>query len=217
MSATSMVRAGMEARRSSSIHEGLSLLQQPHSAEPRWLACRSRQREILGAFGQHGLEVARKHCRIGLRSMDKVSRETRSKIMASVKPFGNKTTEMAMSVLLRENELLGYRKHWPIAGKPDFAWPKIKTALFVDGCFWHGCPRCKRVPSSNKKFWERRIAGNRRRDRRVSRALRKDGWAVIRVWECSLTKRGTIQRIRALVAGRRDRLPLGPGLPALGH
>src|SRR6266851_6815820 len=144
--------------------------------------------------------------------MDRVSRETRSRIMASVKPFGNKTTELAMSRLLRKNGLCGYRKHWSIAGRPDFAWPKIKTALFVDGCFWHGCPRCRRVPTSNKAYWEMRIGGNRRRDRRVSRALRKAGWVVIRVWECSLYNERTIKRIRALVAARKQRLPLGPGL-----
>ncbi|MEK7996968.1 MAG: DNA mismatch endonuclease Vsr [Planctomycetota bacterium] len=136
--------------------------------------------------------------------MDTVSGEIRSKIMASVKPFGNKTTEVAMGRLLWKNGLLGYRKHWPIAGKPDFAWPRLKTALFVDGCFWHGCPRCRRIPRSNTEFWNRRIEGNRRRDRRVNRVLRKEGWAVIRVRECSLSKEQTIRRIRAIVGARRN-------------
>jgi len=135
--------------------------------------------------------------------MDTVSREVRSKIMAAVKPFGNKTTEVAMARLLRLHGLCGYRRHWPIAGKPDFAWPKLKVALFVDSCFWHGCPRCKRFPSTNVEFWTNRIETNRRRDRRVARKLRANGWAVMRVWECSLAKERTIRRIRALIDARR--------------
>jgi DNA mismatch endonuclease (patch repair protein) len=132
--------------------------------------------------------------------MDTVPKKVRSKIMAAIKPFGNKTTELAMDRLLSQNGLRGYRKHWPIAGKPDFAWPKLKIALFVDGCFWHGCPRCKRIPKSNVEFWTTRILGNRKRDRRVANSLRKEGWAVIRVWECSLAKERTIKRIRAALS-----------------
>ena len=77
--------------------------------------------------------------------MDTVSKATRSRIMSAVKPSGNKTTEVAMGALLRSNGLVGYRKHWPVLGKPDFAWPRRKIALFVDGCFWHGCPKCVSV------------------------------------------------------------------------
>lgn len=135
--------------------------------------------------------------------MDTVSKAVRSRIMSAVKPFGNKTTEMAMASVLRANGLTGYRRHWPIAGKPDFAWPKLKTALFVDGCFWHGCPRCKRFPSTNVEFWTNRIATNRRRDRRVARKLRAEGWSVIRVWECALNEERTVRRIRAVIEARR--------------
>jgi DNA mismatch endonuclease (patch repair protein) len=135
--------------------------------------------------------------------MDFVSREVRSRIMSSVKSFGNKTTEMAMVNLLRDNGLKGYRRQWPIEGKPDFVWVKAKVALFVDGCFWHGCPRCKRFPSSNVEFWTNRIETNQRRDRRVARALRKLGWAVIRVWECSISKERTIRRIQASLESRK--------------
>jgi DNA mismatch endonuclease (patch repair protein) len=123
--------------------------------------------------------------------------------MAAVKPFGNKTTEQAMGRLLWEQGLRGYRKHWPVAGKPDFAWPGLKVALFVDGCFWHGCPRCKRTPTSNTAFWDARIGGNRKRDQRVSRSLRRDGWLVIRVWECALRKKSTMERIGTALLARR--------------
>jgi DNA mismatch endonuclease (patch repair protein) len=136
--------------------------------------------------------------------VDTVSKEVRSRIMSAVKPYGNKTTEMIMGKLLRENGLRGYRKHWPIDGKPDFAWPRLRIALFVDGCFWHGCPRCKRIPTSNRTFWAARIGGNRRRDRRVSRSLKRAGWLVLRVWECRLQEERTMEKIRVAVLGQRD-------------
>jgi DNA mismatch endonuclease (patch repair protein) len=136
--------------------------------------------------------------------VDTVSRKIRSKIMAAVKPFGNKTTEVAMGLVLRQNGLAGYRKHWRVVGKPDFAWPGLRVALFVDGCFWHGCPRCKRIPRSNTQFWESRIGGNQKRDRRVSRSLRRDGWLVLRVWECRVQDARTVEKIRAGVLCRRE-------------
>ena len=76
--------------------------------------------------------------------------------MASVRTSGG-TTEVKMEKLLRLRGIRGYRKQWPVAGKPDFAWPKSRVALFVDGCFWHGCPRCDRPSKSNTSFWKPKI------------------------------------------------------------
>jgi DNA mismatch endonuclease, patch repair protein len=126
--------------------------------------------------------------------MDHVSKKVRSKIMAAVRSRGNTTTELPLAKLLCSSGLKGYRKHWPVAGKPDFAWPGRKIAIFVDGCFWHGCP-CKYLPRSNAQFWRNKIEANRRRDRRVARSLRRDGWKVIRVKECALRKPSTLGRI----------------------
>jgi DNA mismatch endonuclease (patch repair protein) len=64
----------------------------------------------------------------------------------------------------------------------------------VDGCFWHGC-RCKYLPRTNTEFWRDKIETNKRRDRRVSRKLRRDGWAVVRVKECAVRKPSTLARI----------------------
>jgi len=127
--------------------------------------------------------------------MDRVTRKVRSKIMASVASSGNRSTEQRMELILRRNHIAGFRRQWPVAGKPDFAWPKMKVALFVDGCFWHGCPRCKRPSKSNVKFWRAKILANRRRDLRVSRKLRTEGWRVLRVRECSVTEKRTLSRI----------------------
>jgi DNA mismatch endonuclease (patch repair protein) len=130
--------------------------------------------------------------------MDRVSPEVRSKIMASVRSRGNRSTEQRMEKILRQLHLSGYRKQWPVTGKPDFAWPKFRVALFIDGCWWHGCPRCKRckTPSkSNAAFWQAKVASNRRRDTRVSRRLRAEGWTVLHVWECVVEHRRTASRL----------------------
>jgi DNA mismatch endonuclease (patch repair protein) len=127
--------------------------------------------------------------------MDHVSKEVRSKIMATVGSKGNRTTEVALGRLLWAAGLRGYRKQWPVAGKPDFAWPGLKVAVFVDGCFWHGCKRCKHLPRTHTKFWRDKIDTNQRRDRRVSQRLRRAGWTVIRVKECAVFRPSTLRRI----------------------
>lgn len=131
--------------------------------------------------------------------MDNVSKKVRSKIMASVRPEGNLTTEIMLGKLLWAAEVRGYRKHWAVLGKPDFAWPKRKVAVFVDGCFWHGCTKCKSLPTSNAEFWKKKIENNRRRDRRVTRVLRSQGWKVVRIRECCVKKGSSLRRITKLL------------------
>jgi len=123
--------------------------------------------------------------------------------MASVKSRGNKSTELALGSILFAAGMRGYRKHWRVAGRPDFAWPGLKVAVFVDGCFWHGCTKCKYPPRSNRKFWKDKIENNVRRDRRVSRRLRRSGWSVIRVRECAVNREASLRRIIRIVAQRR--------------
>ncbi|MFN0100949.1 MAG: very short patch repair endonuclease [Bryobacteraceae bacterium] len=135
--------------------------------------------------------------------MDHVSKEVRSKIMAAVRSKGNRSTEIALGKLMWAAGLRGYRKQWPVAGRPDFAWPGRKIAIFVDGCFWHGCPKCKSLPRTNRAFWRNKIETNQERDRRVTRGLRREGWAVIRVWECAVRTARTLARIGKILAERR--------------
>jgi DNA mismatch endonuclease (patch repair protein) len=139
--------------------------------------------------------------------MDHVSKRIRSKIMAAVRSRGNTTTELPLAKLLRAAHLKGYRKHWPVAGKPDFAWPRRKIAVFVDGCFWHGCG-CKYLPRTNTEFWRNKIESNTRRDRRVTQMLRREGWKVLRIKECAVRKPSTLARIARLLAeNHRGNLP----------
>jgi DNA mismatch endonuclease (patch repair protein) len=107
---------------------------------------------------------------------------------------------MALGRLMWAAGLRGYRKQWPVAGKPDFAWPGRKVAVFVDGCFWHGC-RCKYLPRTNTAFWRSKIVNNRLRDQRVSRALRREGWKVVRIKECAVKRPSTLKRIAEAIAG----------------
>ena len=83
--------------------------------------------------------------------------------------------------------------------RPDFIFRAQRVAVFVDGCFWHGCPRHGTRPRQNRKFWDEKIARNRERDRLVTRRLRQRGWTVLRLWECALSPKrhpATLARLR---------------------
>jgi DNA mismatch endonuclease (patch repair protein) len=82
------------------------------------------------------------------------TKQKRSDVMSLIRGKGNKETENALLALLRQNKITGWRRHLPLSGKPDFAFPKQRVAVFVDGCFWHGCPKCYTRPKSNLKFWD---------------------------------------------------------------
>jgi DNA mismatch endonuclease (patch repair protein) len=125
---------------------------------------------------------------------DVFSREKRSEVMSRIKSRGNRGTELVLAALLRANRISGWRRHPSTFGKPDFVFPKARVALFVDGCFWHSCPRCGTRPSNNRDFWDKKLAANRSRDRKVNRTLRASGWTVIRIWEHSLKKPTSVLR-----------------------
>jgi len=70
-----------------------------------------------------------------------------------------------------------------IPGRPDFVNRALKIAVFADGCFWHGCPRCGHVPKSNRAYWRKKLLRNVARDKEINRELRRAGWHVVRIWE----------------------------------
>jgi len=127
---------------------------------------------------------------------------TRSQLMSRVRSRGNKTTEERLATLFRKAGLHGWRRNQAIIGNPDFIWPKIKFAVFVDGCFWHGHRCGKNIsPKTNARKWRDKIIGNIARDRHISHELRKRGWIVIRIWECDLAKNptGCLSRIKRVL------------------
>jgi DNA mismatch endonuclease (patch repair protein) len=76
-----------------------------------------------------------------------------------------------------------------IEGKPDFVFEVERLAIFVDGCQWHGCPKCYRAPATNSAYWSGKLARNRKRDKIVSGKLRRSGWNVTRFWEHEIRDR----------------------------
>jgi len=117
----------------------------------------------------------------------------RSKNMAAIRGAGNVTTELRFAKILRKHHISGWRKHLDLPGKPDFAFPKLKVAIFVDGCFWHFCPRCtKKNPKQNVKYWIEKKRRNKSRDRKVSHQLHAKGWIVLRFWEHALVNEPAI-------------------------
>lgn len=112
--------------------------------------------------------------------------EKRSFVMSRIRGKGNLKTELKMLGIFAAHGIKGWRRHLALPGKPDFAFRNAKVAVFVDGCFWHGCPKHGRIPDSNQSYWIPKLARNKRRDRRVSRLLRKKSWLVLRFWEHAL-------------------------------
>ena len=139
--------------------------------------------------------------------MDKVTKRIRSRIMSSVRSRGNRTTELRLRALLARYRVRGWKvQPKEIAGSPDFAFPKERIAIFVDGAFWHGAPSFDRLPHCRAKFWKDKIAKNRMRDRTINSYLRRMGWSVIRIWDFDLAEKTSviIEKIRLVLYHRRS-------------
>jgi DNA mismatch endonuclease (patch repair protein) len=163
---------------------------------------------------------------------DVFTRAKRSDVMSRIRSHGNENTELALVRIFRAQSITGWRRQVEIrnlecgtrnktaraakssfrtprsairvfAVRPDFVFPKLKVAVFVDGCFWHGCPRHGTKPRNNAAFWRKKFAANKARDRLVSRTLRRGGWRVLRIWEHELARknRARLRRRLARVLG----------------
>ena len=125
--------------------------------------------------------------------------------MATIRSAGNRATELRLAAILRAHGITGWRRHQALPGKPDFDFRRERLAVFVDGCFWHGCPRHLRMPQDNRPYWKRKIARNIHRDRETTRRLKKAGWQVLRVWEYALRSPESVAgRIASKLALERD-------------
>lgn len=74
-------------------------------------------------------------------------------------------------------------------GKPDLVIRRARTVIFIDSCFWHGCPKHFRAPKTKQEYWREKIARNRRRDREVTKHYKREGWHVYRYWEHDVIKK----------------------------
>ncbi|NVM23811.1 MAG: very short patch repair endonuclease [Desulfobacterales bacterium] len=119
--------------------------------------------------------------------MDTVTKEKRSWIMSRIRSNNTKPELVLRRSFYHRG--LRYRIHYDnLPGKPDIVFPKQRLAVFVDGCFWHGCPECYQPPKSNRKFWKDKVRMNRKRDRKQTRQLKRLGWTVLRFWEHRVDK-----------------------------
>ena len=149
---------------------------------------------------------------------DVFSPEKRSEVMSLIRSKGNSSTEKRLLALMREAGIKGWRRHMPLRFetrqadpcdglrprvgrvRPDFVFRRERVAVFVDGCFWHGCPRHATQPRQNRKFWREKIARNQARDALTTQGLRRKGWRVLRIWECALTPKRRAATLRRLLS-----------------
>jgi DNA mismatch endonuclease (patch repair protein) len=136
---------------------------------------------------------------------DVFSKEKRADIMRRVRPRGNRTTEVRLARLFREAGISGWRRHYKTKGTPDFFFPYLQVAVFVDGCFWHGYPLHGPMPATRRRFWETKLDRNRKRDILIGRTLRRRGVSVIRIWEHELRGAVAAKSVRRIVRVLRRR------------
>lgn len=125
---------------------------------------------------------------------DTVSKPQRSRTMAAVRSRGNRSTEERLVSLMRKHRITGWRRHLNMSGKPDFVFKAERVVVFVDGCFWHGCPKHLRMPKTNVDYWETKIFRNMKRDKSIRKQLRKSGWKVLRLWEHELKSEARVTK-----------------------
>jgi DNA mismatch endonuclease (patch repair protein) len=124
--------------------------------------------------------------------------EGRSKNMRAIRSSHNRTTERRLVSFLLKQRIRGWKLHPKrLPGNPDLVIPSRHIAVLVDGCFWHGCPRCGHIPKTNRAYWRAKIARNKKRDRKTTKELKTLGYRVVRIWECQLAKAPSrcVQRI----------------------
>lgn len=145
---------------------------------------------------------------------DRVSPEVRSRIMASIRGRDTKPEmELRRRLHARGHRYRVHRK--VLRWRPDIVFVKPRVAVFVDGCFWHGkawrtarkgaFASCDEWLASLPPYWQEKIRRNMERDRRATRALRKDGWSVIRIWEDELARNpeACVRKVERALARRR--------------
>jgi DNA mismatch endonuclease (patch repair protein) len=138
---------------------------------------------------------------------DVFSVEVRSRVMSAIRSRGNLKTEVELAKIFRKSGIRGWRRHQNVHGRPDFVFAKLRVAIFVDGCFWHGCPRHGRKPTSNQQYWTPKLKRTRARDERYTAELRQGGWLVIRIWQHELLAPGRVTLKCKAVLARAAKRP----------
>lgn len=129
---------------------------------------------------------------------DVFDKETRSAVMSRVRSKGNKSTELRLIKIFNEWGIKGWRRNYPIKGRPDFVFTKKRIAVFVDGCFWHGHDCRNTRPKQNEDFWSTKREKNMARDKAVTEMFEKRNWMVLRIWECELKNKNLSELLTKL-------------------
>lgn len=119
---------------------------------------------------------------------DVFDKAKRSEIMKKVRSKNNKSTELKLMQIFKDNNIHGWRRNYKVKGHPDFVFLDKKIAIFVDGCFWHGHDCRNTKPKNNQDYWDKKREKNIKHDREITEYFEKRGWTVIRIWECELRK-----------------------------
>lgn len=124
--------------------------------------------------------------------------------MASVKCKKNKSTELRFISILKDSGITGWRRNYPLTGKPDFVFSHLKIAVFIDGCFWHGCSSHCRMPLSNVNYWNNKIRKNKIRDKQITNELKIKSWKIIRIWEHEITTGKLNRKLRQIKIAQQN-------------
>ena len=137
---------------------------------------------------------------------DVFTKAKRSEVMSRIRGRGNKETELVFAKLLRAHGITGWRRHQSLFGRPDFTFRNERIVVFVDGCFWHGCPKHSNIPINNRPFWQNKLLANKVRDRLVTKTLRGEGWLVMRIWEHDLAQdpKKCVRKIISLMIAKQS-------------
>jgi DNA mismatch endonuclease (patch repair protein) len=165
----------------------------------RWGAA---PRTVLGGANMYQVRKELRDCLPKGEFIDVTVR--RSALMRAVRSRGNASTERRLRAGLVRAGIRGWSLHADIPGKPDFLFREAGLAVFVDGCFWHGCPVCGHIPKTRTQFWAIKICTNQTRDRVATRGLRRRGLRVLRFWEHEV-KQDLEDCIRRIAAAKRAR------------
>ena len=122
----------------------------------------------------------------------------RSEIMSKVRSKNNKSTELKLIQLFKENHIVGWKRNYPVKGHPDFVFLDKKIAVFVDGCFWHGHACRNTRPSDTADYWKKKRERNMKHDKEITELFERRGWIVIRIWECEMKKKNREKLISRL-------------------
>lgn len=118
--------------------------------------------------------------------------------MRQIKSKKNKSTEIRLIEIFKKNNVIGWKRNYPVRGHPDFVFLKCRIAVFVDGCFWHGHDCRNTRPKTNKEFWQKKRERNIKHDQEITELFEKRGWTVVRIWECELKRNNYENALRRI-------------------